>query len=63
MRLLASPDAAMFVGTYWNTIKFRSGAHRHWPSVAQGALVERTTDGWAITFLGNSAGSYEEVES
>ena len=57
-----SPDAAVFLVNYGYTIKFTSGVHRTWPRASQGGLVERTTDGWAITLLGSSSGSYEDVE-
>ena len=56
-----SADAAVFEGTYWMTIKFKSGVTRHWPSIAQGGLVERTAGGWAFTLLGDAAGDFEDI--
>jgi len=56
-----SSDAAVFEGSYWMTIKSKSGAHRHWPSIAQGGLVERTAEGWRLTLLGNDGDEYEDI--
>ena len=61
VRVLTS-DAAVFVGTYTDTIRFVSGTLRTWADNSQTGLVERTPEGWVFTTLASTSGSYEDIE-
>lgn len=57
-----TPDAAIFVGTFADTIRFTSGVLRHWTDNSQMGLVERTPEGWVFTTFGATAGPAEDIE-
>jgi hypothetical protein len=58
-----SPDAALFVSSYEQTISYNNDAPtRHYPTSGQVILFERTPTGWGITTFSNFNGPSEVVE-
>jgi len=58
-----SPDAAVFVSSYEQTLSYSNDAPtRHYPTAGQVILFERTESGWGITMFSNFNGPSEVVE-
>lgn len=58
-----SPDAAVFVGTYFGTISYKDNRpSRHYRQSIQRLLVERTPDGWGVSWMSFANGPSEEGE-
>jgi len=58
-----SPDAALFVSSFEQTISYNNDTPtRHYPTAGQVILFERTPTGWGITTFSNFAGPSEVVE-
>lgn len=56
-----TPNSALFVGTYTDTIRYTDGVHRTWADNSQMGLVERTAEGWVFATLASTSGAYEDV--
>jgi len=56
-----SPNAAVFTGTYSDTIRYLDGQVRFYPQGAWVTLVERTPEGWKWSMGGQSASPFELI--